>query len=293
MIIQRLPFQEWSEIQTGHHNRVYARIGAYLQQRHAQGRDPVTDFLFEYYSFRPSLLARWSPGAGVLLMEAQLSQFSESMPLKQTPEGAYLEVTLPEKRVQALHWVIGMLEKTASRPPKFGCMGLHEWAMVYKTTPRHGSVPLRLSPEETNEVVERFPVRCTHYDAFRFFSERARPMNQFQPSRETFDQWEQPGCLHTNMDLYKWAYKYYPFVSSELIWNCFELAWDIRQLDMQASPYDLRSRGLEPVCIETQEGQAEYRRRQEGFYQRSIPLRAALLKQLRFISEQVVSIPSS
>ena len=32
-----------------------------------QRKHPVYDFLFEYYSYRPSYLMRWSPGVGVRL----------------------------------------------------------------------------------------------------------------------------------------------------------------------------------------------------------------------------------
>ena len=39
---------------------------------------------------------------------------------------------------------------------------------------------------------------------------------------------EQPGCLHANMDLYKWAFKLAPFAPAELVADCFALARDIR-----------------------------------------------------------------
>jgi hypothetical protein len=79
------------------------------------------------------------------------------------------------------------------------------------------------------------------------------------------------------MDLYKWAYKLVPLVPSSLVLACFELARDIRVLDMQASPYDLTALGYEPVRIETPEGRAEYAARQRAFAERAAPLRASLL----------------
>ena len=72
---------------------------------------------------------------------------------------------------------------------------------------------------------------------------------------------EQPGCLHASMDLYKWAYKLSPATPGELVADCFELAVEIRELDMRASPYDLRAHGYEPVAIETAGGQGRVRRR--------------------------------
>jgi len=79
------------------------------------------------------------------------------------------------------------------------------------------------------------------------------------------------------MDVYKWAMKLGPLVPGEVLLDAFELARDIRLLDMQASPYDMRPWGAEPVRIETAEGKAEYVRRQRAFAERSNALRARVL----------------
>ncbi len=100
------------------------------------------------------------------------------------------------------------------------------------------------------------------------------------PTRERQAELEQPGCLHAGMDLYKWAVKLGPLVPGEVLLDAFELARDIRVLDMEASPYDLRAWGYEPVAIETPEGKAEYVRRQRGFAERGQALRARLLEAL-------------
>lgn len=88
---------------------------------------------------------------------------------------------------------------------------------------------------------------------------------------------EQPGCLHANMDLYKWAYKLSPLVSSDLVLDAFVLARDIREMDMRASPYDLSDYGYEPVRIETRDGKAEYIEAQRAFAERAAPRRARLI----------------
>ena len=80
------------------------------------------------------------------------------------------------------------------------------------------------------------------------------------------------------MDLYKWAYKLSPAVPGELVADAFELAVDVRELDMRASPYDLRNHGYEPVAIETPEGKAEYAAAQRGFATRGAELRRRLLQ---------------
>ena len=95
--------------------------------------------------------------------------------------------------------------------------------------------------------------------------------------RATVPQHEQRGCLHANMDLYKWAFKLAPFTPSELIADCFALARDIREVDMRASPYDLAALGFPPIAIETPAGRAEYEQHQRLFTARGEPLRARLV----------------
>ncbi len=59
--------------------------------------------------------------------------------------------------------------------------------------------------------------------------------------------------------------------------DCFALAWDIRAVDMRASPYDLRHLGYDPIPIETPEGRTVYAAKQREFASRAAPLRAELL----------------
>jgi hypothetical protein len=169
---------------------------------------------------------------------------------------------------------------------------MHEWAMVYRQTQeevRHNAWPLRLSPARTAAVVEANHVRCSHFDAYRFFTPPARSLNLLTPTRETQVELEQPGCLHANMDLYKWAYKLVPLVSSELVADCFALARDVRVLDMRASPYDLSALGFEPVPIESPEGRAEYAAAQRAFAERAAPLRDRLIEALDAVDAALVS----
>jgi len=142
-------------------------------------------------------------------------------------------------------------------------------------------VPLRLGQERTDSVVDTHELRCTHYDAFRFFTDAAVPRNATMPSRDAQPRDEQPGCLHAGMDVYKWAIKLGPLVPGELLLDAFELARDIRQLDMEASPYELTDWGFSPVRIETPGGKAEYVRRQRALADRSNGLRRAILEAWR------------
>ena len=183
-------------------------------------------------------------------------------------------------RGSAVSFVRDLLSATVSRPAQLGCFGLHEWAMVHGIPAddvRHAGWPLRLGSAGTDAVVERHGIRCSHFDAYRFFTDSASPRNALRPTRDSQVAMEQPGCLHAGMDVYKWAFKLTPLVPSDLVADAFDLAREIRVLDMQASPYDLRELGHEPVPIETPEGKAAYLERQRRFAERSNALRRRLL----------------
>ncbi|MGL1409555.1 hypothetical protein ACSTIX_23730, partial [Vibrio parahaemolyticus] len=72
----------------------------------------------------------------------------------------------------------------AARPAQFGCFGLHEWAMAYRTEDVRHAVPLRLGSDGTDAVVESHDLKCTHFDAFRFFTPDAVPRNRTALSRD-------------------------------------------------------------------------------------------------------------
>jgi hypothetical protein len=269
----------WQARRHAHEQRVDGWIGPHLRRRRTGERHPVEDFLFTYYSHRPAQLRRWHPGAGAVLAGAAVEDLGRDY--RATAEGVTLDTAgVRARRAESIDWIRALLTRTAARPAQLGCFGLHEWAMVYRQTQqevRHNSWPLRLSAERTAAVVEERGVRCSHFDAYRFFTEPARPLNVLTPTRERQHDLEQPGCLHANMDLYKWSYKLSPLVPSELVADCFALARDIRTLDMRASPYDLDALGYPPVRIETAAGRAEYAAAQRGFADRAAPLRARLV----------------
>ncbi len=110
-------------------------------------------------------------------------------------------------------------------------------------------------------------------------------MNRLQPTLDDRVAHEQPGCVHANMDLYKWAAKAMPWVGTELLLDCFKLAIELRDLDMRASPYDLTEWGREPICIETPEGRRVYENEQRKLAERAVPLRERLIETLGKIDE--------
>ena len=272
---------EWLDRQQAHELRVAAWTEPH-QARAARGeKHPVHDFLFEYYRFRPSWLRRWHPGPDVVLQGAGARKFLRWPEYHEVEEGVTLNLAaLEARRRESVAWILNLLRLTAERPPQFACFGLHEWAMVYRQSAdevRHNAWPLRFPPDELARIVDAQPVRCSHFDAFRFFTAPARPLNRLQPERPTTPQFEQSGCLHANMDLYKWAFKLAPFTPAELVADCFALARDIREVDMRASPYDFVALGFSPIRIESPAGRAEYESFQRDFAARSQPLRARLI----------------
>ena len=57
----------WQARRAAHESRVEDLVGPYLRSRAQGEKHPVLDFLFTYYSARPSHLRRWHPGYGVVL----------------------------------------------------------------------------------------------------------------------------------------------------------------------------------------------------------------------------------
>lgn len=276
-----LGMAEWNAQQRAHERRVDHLVRDHLDRRRRGIKHPVEDFLFTYYSYRPAQLRRWHPGAGVTLAGEPPHIFWRGY--VRSDQGVTLDPALIEQRADSMGWVRNLLIATATRPAFTGCFGLHEWAMVYRADEvRHEAWPLRLGQSGTDAVVEQHQVRCSHFDAFRFFTADAVPRNALQPSRSRQLELEQPGCLHANMDLYKWAYKLSPIVPSELVADAFELAREIREFDMRASPYDLSALGYRPVRIETPEGKREYVEAQRSFADRARGIRERLLADIEF-----------
>lgn len=139
--------------------------------------------------------------------------------------GTYLldssKIVFTKPKLKAMAKVLKLLETIDSRPPSLRCYGLHEWAMLYTRTSENSSSPPHLSSLSATELgpatalgsaspVSKFqnlklrvsedtlrkvlkpegsimsPLRCTHYDAIRFFTPDAKELNSIEspiPSR--------------------------------------------------------------------------------------------------------------
>jgi hypothetical protein len=278
---------EWQARAAAH----LARVEQYTRprrERRARGAShPVHDFLFQYYSYSPAKLEAWHPSPGEALEDSAEARERFPSPVYGAADGVIRQTpgAMSSSERDAVAKVLDVLRATQERPAQFGCYGMHEWAMVYGGHDvRHAQVaPLRMPQAELDAFVESRPILCSHFEAFRFFAPAAKPLNRVPLTYETRHDFEQPGCIHANMDLYRWAFTCMPWVGSDLLWQCFELAAELRVLDMEAGPYDLRAFGVAPVRVETPEGREEYQRRQRALSERARGRRQALIESIETV----------
>ena len=286
-----LPAEVWHSLRDEHHAKVLPWITPRLERRSRHESHPVDDFLFEYYPISTNKLLNWHPGFD-LALAADETEFEDF------PSGSYefaenkIQIRLEwlAKNQEAAIGLIAFLGETQQRPLRSGCFGLHEWAMVLGTQDvRHEKWKLRLSQDQIRATIDEVGLRCTHFDAFRFFTPIAAPLNPLQLTPVDRNEFEQPGCLHANMDLYKFAQRFAPIVGSDIVRSAFALAKEIRNVDMQTAPYDLSDLGVTPIQVETQIGRDEFARLQIGFAERAQILRSELLGVLKtaYVSQKI------
>lgn len=277
---------QWRDLAERHCTRAGEELADIAERRSRGTKHPIDDFLFTYYSLRPSQLRAWNPGIGTAIADAH--DFPRSRFHRVVDGLLSLDArAFAEQRSVIIGAAHDLLEAAHTSVPRFGCFGMHEWAMVHgqeQKDTRHPYLPLRFPPPEIMRIVEEVGCRCSHFDAFRFFTTSAIPLNVVQPTRQRQAALDQAGCLHVNMDLYKWAGKLAPAVSAELLLDTFVLAREIRVVDMAASAYDLSAWSLAPIRVETPEGRAEYVALQRDFAERARPLRERLLAVTRALA---------
>ncbi|WP_193746890.1 hypothetical protein [Dietzia sp. UCD-THP] len=284
-----LPEALWRTLELRHTGAVDSMTGDHLERRRRGEPHPVADFLFTYYRTSVATVRRWHPGPGIILENAHLTErvhwrhYERASMRGRTgllvDPGSVLTRCGP--RISRAREIV---EATASRPGAMGCFGLHEWAMLYRggdDDVRHRRVPLRVSHARIDEVVEQSRLRCTHFDAFRFFTDPAVPLNHHVLTREGQVRHEQPACLHSGMDLYSHVAAMEAGAPGELLRDTLGAAFDAREVDMRSSPYDLSAWGLEPIPVESPEGRAVFVAHQRAWIGRTQALRARFLESVR------------
>ena len=289
--VKVLPAAEWRPLADAHAARVDAFVEPHLARRAEQVKHPVHDFLFTYYSHRPAQLRRWHPGFGVALEDAAEHAGLKGYDSRRSrrSRSARRETRSPcppPRRVAAPAAPPAAHPADAPRP-----VAPRSSAASGCTSGRWCTAPRSTAPATTGRCgsARRAPTPSSSRtgSAARTSTPSAsspppaRPLNTLQPGRDDRPAFEQPGCLHAGMDLYKHAFRLTPMIPSDLVADCFELARDIRVLDMRAAPYDLADLGFEPVRIETPEGKAAYVEAQRAFAERGAPLPGAPGRRVR------------
>lgn len=272
---------EWTARRRAHERRVDAWTAPHLERRRRGIRHPVSDFLFDYYQVRPAVLRRWHPGAGVTLAGPAAAGYLSWRGYVAVDDGVTHAIGPDEGERRDAEAAMRLLRATRGRPARHDCFALHEWAMVYEPQQRrHAAWPLRVDEPTLRETIAEVGLRCSHIDAFRFFAPTAMPLNSCRPTRATQAELDQPGCLHVNMDLYRWAARFAAFVGSDLVADCFAHAIRLRDLDMQAAPYELSALDVVPIRVESPEGRAQFAARQRELAETAAPLRGRLVEAL-------------
>jgi len=292
--VTRLELPEWRDRTARHERRVEPWVAPRQERKRTGATHPVDDFLFDYYPYSIAKLRAWHPGYGVELLgtHTQLHHYLSTGQYRRTDYGATADASLLTKHLPRLRLVGKLLRNTLDRNEPTGCFGMHEWAMVYGSDSkevRHTSVPLRLAPEQIKATVDAVGLRCTHLDAYRFFTAEATPNNATILTRANQPHDERAGCLHANMDLYKYSMWFSPFVGSDLIADAFALAREARDLDMRAAPYDLENFGYSPIPLETADGRRQYASEQRVIARRAQPIREKLLESIAHLIEVTTS----
>ena len=186
-----VPEPLWRMWEDEHLRAVDALTADHLDRRRRGRPHPVVDFLFTYYRTSVGTIRRWHPGPGLLLEGAERGERAQWRHYRAETVAGHRGLVVDadsvrRRRGEHLDRARAVVTATLSRPGVTDCFGLHEWAMLYGTGSdgiRHQQVPLRVSHERIDEVVRARGVKCTHFDAFRFFTESARPFNTRQLDR--------------------------------------------------------------------------------------------------------------
>lgn len=295
-----VPERLWRALERRHTEAVDSLTTDHLERRRRGEPHPVADFLFTYYRTSVATVRRWHPGPGIILENAHLTERAQWRHYERTSlhgrSGLIVDPTSVLSRCgPRLTRAREIVEATASRPGALGCFGLHEWAMLYRggdDAVRHPRVPLRVSQPLIDDVVDGSRLRCTHFDALRFFTEAAVPLNKDVLTRAEQVRNEQPACLHAGMDLYSYVADMEAGAPGELLVDTLAAAFDAREVDMRSSPYDLSAWGLDPIPVESPEGRAVFVAHQRGWVARTQGLRARYLEAARVLEATNPTCPA-
>ena len=241
-------------------------------------KHPVHDFLFTYYSYRPAQLRRWHPGYGVGLAGgdeyAELKGYEVD---ERRPGHGRASCRRQRPLIESLHRLLTATAGAAGQSSAASGCTSGRWSTgSTEDETRHADWPLRLGAAGTDGVVESHPIACSHFDAYRFFTGPARPRNALSPGRDDRPAHEQPALSPRRHGPLQARVPAHPMISSDLVADCFELARDIRVLDMRAVAVRPRRPRLRAGPDRDARGQG-VRRGPAGLRRAGAPLRERLI----------------
>ena len=260
-------------------------------RRRADGRrHPVDDFLFTYYSHRPAALRRWHPGYGRRRSPARAGVRRAGASTRSRRRRRR-----PRRRASSLAargdcWCAFIRDLLAAhRGPAraaraaSGCTSGRWSTGRRRSEVRHAAWPLRLGADGHRRGRGAAPDRAARTSTRSGSSPTpARPLNTLAAhaasDRPAF---EQPGCLHAGMDLYKHAYRLTP-LACPATWSLTASSWPAtsgswtcaRRRTTCASSGSTR-------CGSRPRGQAGVRRRAARLRAAGAALRARLVRGVR------------
>src|SRR4051812_34938559 len=113
----RLPRETWEPVRAAYLARVRPWAEDRLRRMSRHEKHPVRDFLFEYYSFRPAHLLRWTLGPNVVLEGATAADLGWAEFTAADGGLVLLPAAFTPHRVPYLRWAVQYLEAVRGRPP--------------------------------------------------------------------------------------------------------------------------------------------------------------------------------
>ena len=247
MTMTTLSDSEWKQRAAEHLARAERHTLAARKRRDHGESHPVEDFLFQYYPYPFALLENWHPGCGV-----------------------------------ALEWT-ATVESPTPTPPfsdrwySYSCGALVADPGLLSTKERER---LRWIGELLTATRSRAPNFACHGLHEWAMVYRGREVRHEKTTRLRLPQAEIDALVESRAIC---CSHHDAWIGTELLLDCFELAMELRDLDMRASPYDLSDWGRQPVRIETAEGRRIYETEQRRLAEKAVPLRDRLIERLRTI----------
>ncbi|MES2867327.1 MAG: hypothetical protein V4703_11315 [Actinomycetota bacterium] len=156
----------WSDRERAHHERADTLTAAHRERAARGEKHPIWDFLFTYYSYSPSQLRRWHPGAGVQLEDAanrvQWRWYSPgSAPGSVAPDAA----AFAREKAALADLIERMLRRTAALPPVWARMQEVELEVPFALLYGKALADLALSGEAAG-IAFRVALLAPQYETF-------------------------------------------------------------------------------------------------------------------------------